>query len=275
VGPHRDDSVFNAVPSVIPAGIALVAAAILLAPRESEVGLLETAVAGFVLEFAAMLLPANGGLSLLWVQRWLTAIGWKVFAFALGALILTTGLGGSLGSADGAALLLAAVVWSLVWIVPPLRAVQVSECISISRSPDTVYSALVDISARAARNPRVLSSEALAGNRWRWRVKQPYGGTAEQTVLLVEAHRPYRLVTASQMGPSRLVMICQIRDHNGSVEVRATDNLILPYASALLGARWGGLGQHQAVLLGERLVDLREQLEVPANPAQSAMPADT
>src|SRR5260370_35230875 len=68
VGPHREDSVFNAGPSVIPAGIALVAATILLAPRESEVGLLETAVTGFVLELAAMLLPANGGRRWLWAR---------------------------------------------------------------------------------------------------------------------------------------------------------------------------------------------------------------
>src|SRR5260370_11165 len=136
-----------------------------------------------------------------------TGIGGKVLAVAVGALILTSGVGGSLGPAEGAALLLAAVVWSLVWIVPPLRAVQVSECISISRSPDTVYSALVDISARAARNPRVLSSEALAGNRWRWRVKQPYGGGAGQNRLLLEAHPPHPLGTPRPMRPHRLVHI--------------------------------------------------------------------
>ncbi len=152
-------------------------------------------------------------------------------------------------------------------MVAPLRTIHVSEWISIGRSLDTVYLALADISTLAARNPLVQSSEALAGSRWRWTVRQPGGGIAVQTVRLVEAHRPDRLIIASHIGPSRLVTDYRICDHEGYTRVRAKMSWVLPYAWAILGGRWAGYQRYLTAQLHSGLVNLHQQLEVTTNPA--------
>ncbi len=278
--------------AVIPAAIALVSAALVLAPAQSAQGLVETAVAGFAVEILILSgrpprLDAQGAALDsaetyhvgVWrsLRMWLAVGAWVLFVTTLAAVILSAAdLGKYVEPRDGASLLLGALAWSVVWMAPQLRNISVSEEITVTESAEVVYRALADLPAWYVHKPGILAFQALPDNQWRVKRELRGVGVTDQIIRLLEAHSPDRLSYTSHVGRRRSATVYRLRQHNGHAVIRVTFHTVLPYMSALLGARWGSYQQdYVTVWLHPWLLHLRGQFEMPNNSAPGTVAADS
>jgi len=241
--------------AIVPAAVALVAGAIVLAPLRPAQGLLALAVAAYVVETAVVITggallgrPAPGSVRMVWAA----AAGWAAFAAALAALV---------GGAGGAILLALAAGWCLVWLVPRSRRLSVSAEAVVGMPAHEVYRTLAEVSAWAGWRPRVVSCEALGERRWRLATRQANGATIEQILELVDAREPSRLAFLARIGRHRTPVHYAMHDDAGCTRVVNTDAYVLPYVTALLGGRLAGYDSALRAHVEARLAGIRDGLE--------------
>jgi len=241
--------------AIVPAAVALVAGAIVLAPSRPAQGLLALAVAGFVVETVVVVTggallgrPAPGSVRTVWVA----AAGWAAFAAALAALV---------AGAGGAILLTLAAAWCLAWFVPAARRLSVSAEAVVAVPARDMYRTLSDVSAWGGWRPQVVSCEALGERRWRLATRQTNGATTEQILDLVDAQDPSRLAFLARMGRQRTPVRYAMHDDAGGTRVLNTDVYVLPYVTALLGGRWAGYDNALRAHVEARLDGIRDGLE--------------
>jgi Polyketide cyclase / dehydrase and lipid transport len=242
--------------AIVPAAVALVTGAIVLAPMRSHQGLLVVAVGAFILE---TLVVAWGQAIIgrraaaLGAAEWVAVACWAAFVVALAAIVPAAG---------GAILVAAAVAWCLAWLVPAARRVRVSVEALIGVPAIAVYQALSQVSRWVSRSPNVLSCEALGVDRWRVASRLANGVTVDQTLRLVAADEPSRLALTFRTGAQHRIVSYSIRDDAGAARVLTTDLYVVPWATSLLGGRWNGVESALRTQAAARLDGLGERLEL-------------